>query len=65
MENCIKFETALEMTLGLQGRIKEDEMWTSAGSAEERNLRRKHSGIVEIQLSDETEHIKREINNAS
>ena len=40
-------------------------MMTSAGSAEDKNLRRKHNEISEIQLSDDTEHIKREINNAS
>ena len=33
----------------------------SAGSAEDRNLRRKHSEIGEIQFSDDTDHIKREV----
>ena len=45
--------------------MKEDEMMTSAGSAEDRNVRRKHSGIGEIQFSDDTEHTKKEINNVS
>ena len=64
-ESNIKDETTLEMTLRLQGGMKEDEMMTSAGSAEDKNLRRKQSELGEIQLSDDTEHIKREINNAS
>ena len=63
-ENNIMNEATLEMTLGLQGGMKEDEM-TSAGSAEDRNMRRKHSEIGEIQLSDDTVHNKREICNAS
>ena len=37
----------------------------SAGSAEDRNMRRKRSEIGETQLSDDTKHIEREINNAS
>ena len=45
--------------------MKEDEMMTFAGSAEDRNVRRKHSEIGEIQSSDDTEHTKKEINNAS
>ena len=44
-ESNIKNETTLEMTLRLWGRFKEDEMTTSAGSAEERNLKRKRGGI--------------------
>ena len=63
-ESNILNEATLEMTLGLQGGMKEDEMMTSAGSVEDRNLRRKHSEIGETQFSDDTEHIKREINNA-
>ena len=64
-EHNIMNEATLEMTLGLQGGTEEDETMTSAGSAEERNMRRKHSEIGEIQLSDDTEHIKREVFNAS
>ena len=64
-ESNIKNETTLEMTLRVQGEMKQDEMTTSAGSAEDRNLRKKRSEIGEIQLSDDTKHIKREINNAS
>ena len=45
--------------------MQEDETVTSAGSAEDRNMRRKRSEIGEPQLSDDTEHIKREVNNAS
>ena len=51
-------EATLEMALRLQGGMKEDETMTSAGSAEDRNMRRKHSEIGETQLSDDTEHIK-------
>ena len=40
-------------------------MMTSAESAEGRHLRRKHSELGEIQLSDDTEHMKRDVNNAS
>ena len=43
-------------------------MMTSAGSGEDRQVIRKHSevsGIGDAQLNDDTEHIKREINNAS
>ena len=58
-------EATLEMALGLQGGMKEDETMASAGSAEDRNMRRKRSEIGETQLSDDTKHIKREINNAS
>ena len=47
------------------GRMKEDEILTSAGSAEDRILIRKHSETGEIQLTGDTAHIKREINNAS
>ena len=43
--------------------MKEDEMMTSAGSAEDRNVRRKHSGICEVQFSDDTERTEKEINN--
>ena len=64
-ESNIMNEATLEMTLGLQGGMKGDEMITSIGSAEDRNLTRKHSDIRDIQLSDDTEHIKKEINNAS
>ena len=67
-ESNTNAETSLEMTLRLHGGTKEDETMTSAGSGEDRQLRRKHSEISEIgdvQLSDDTEHIKREINNAS
>ena len=39
--------------------MKEDEMMTFAGSAEDRNVRRKHSEIGEIQSSDDTEHTKK------
>ena len=63
-ENNKMNEATLEMTLGLQRGMKEDEMMTSAGSAEDRNMRRKHSEIGEIQLGDDTEHVKREIYNA-
>ena len=61
-------ETGLELTLRPQAGTKEDEMMTSAGSGDDRQVIRKHSEISEIgdvQLSDDTEHIKREINNAS
>ena len=51
-------EPTLEMTLGLQGGMKEDEMVTSAGSAEDRNMRRKHTEIGETQLSDDTKHVE-------
>ena len=40
------------------GGMKEDEVMTSAGLAEDRNLRRKHSDKCETQLSDDTEHRK-------
>ena len=56
-ESNSKNDLSLEMTLGLQGGMKEDEMTTSAGSAEDR--------IGGVQLSDDTEHIRREINNTS
>ena len=65
---CVKGTTngaTLEMTLRLQGGMKEDETVTSAGSSEDRNLRRKHSEIGAAQPSDDTEFIKREISNAS
>ena len=42
-ENTIMKEATLEMTLGLQGELKEFEMMTSAASAEDGNLRRKPS----------------------
>ena len=58
-------EATLEMALRLQGGTKKDETMISARSAEDRNMRRKHSEVGEAQLSDDTEHIKREINNAS
>ena len=41
----IKNETTLEMTLRLQSGMKEDEMMTSAESAEDRKLRRKRSNF--------------------
>ena len=61
-ESNINDETTLEMTLGLQGGMKEDEMMTCARSSENRNMRRNHSEINEIgrvQLSDDTEHKKK------
>ena len=64
-ENNIMNEATLEMTLGLQGGMKEDETMTSAGSAEHRKLRIKCSEIGEIQLGDDMEHMKRKMNNAS
>ena len=38
--------------------MNEDETLTSAGSAEDRNMRRKHSEIGEAQLSDDKVHQK-------
>ena len=67
-ESNTNAETSLEMTLRLQGGTKEDETMTSVRSGEDRQVLRKHSEISEIgdvQLGDDTEHIKREINNAS
>ena len=67
-ESNINAETTLEMTLALHCGTKEDETMTSAGSGEDRQMRIKHSEISEIggvQLSDDTEHMKKEMNNAS
>ena len=58
-------ETTLKVTLRLQGGMKEDETMTSAGSTDERNTRRKLCEIVDTQISDDPEYIKREISIAS
>ena len=42
-----------------------DETRISAGSTEDRSLRRKHSEIGDSQISDDSEYIKREISLAS
>ena len=39
--------------------MKEDDMMTSSGSAEDRNVSREHSRIGETQFSDDTEHRKK------
>ena len=54
-DSNIKNETTLEMTWRVQCGMKEDEMMTSARTAEDRNLWRKHSEIGDIQLSDDRE----------
>ena len=51
------------MTLG--GGMKEDDTMNSAGSTEERNMRRKRSEIGDAPISDDPEYIKREIGIAS
>ena len=53
-------EATLEMTLSLQGGMKEDEKKTPAGSTENRNLRRKRSEIGDTQIRTDPEYIKRE-----
>ena len=52
-ENNIVKETTLEMTLKLQGGMKEDDTMNAAGSIEERNLRRKHIEIGDTPISDD------------
>ena len=49
----------------LQGGMKVDETTNPVGSTEERNMRRKHSEIGDLQISDVPEYIKREMGIAS
>ena len=58
-------EATLEMTLKLQGGMKEDDTMKSAGSIAERNVRRKRSEIGDTPISDNPEYIRREIGLAS
>ena len=58
-------DTTTEMTLRLQGGLKSDESMTSAGIAEDRQVKRKSSepfseinGFDEVKLSDVTAHIE-------
>ena len=58
-ENNIMKEATLEMTLKLQGGMKEDATTNADRSIEERNMRRKHCEIGDTQISDDPEYIKR------
>ena len=53
-------EATLEMTLKLQGGMKEDDTMNSTGSIEERNMRRKHNEIGDTPISHDPEYIRRE-----
>ena len=67
----IKDATTIELTLRIQGGMK-DESFSTSDAADERQVKRRTSelcseisDINDIKLSDITEHLKREIDNAT
>ena len=73
IDDCsIKKGTTIEMTLRLQGGTNDHEMKTSAGTTEERQVKRRTSepiseisGIEEVKLGDVADLIRREVESAS
>ena len=68
----IKEEATLVMTMRLQGGAKDEELMTSAGRMDERQVKRRTSepysetsGVEEVKLSEVTDHIEREIYSAT
>ena len=71
MSYNIKGSTTIELTLRIQGGMK-GESFSTSDAADERQVKRRTSelcseisDINDIKLSDITEHIKREIDNAT
>ena len=74
-ESNIEAETTIEMSMRPKGGMKKDEPMAPAEKEEDGKKRKsnelggdtmtRNSGIVETRLSDDTEYIKKEINNAS
>ena len=71
-ESNIKEGATLEMTMRLQFGTKDREMMTSAGTMDERQVKRRASepcseisGIDDVKVSEVTDHIKREIDSAT